>query len=233
MKGKIFMVPVTIGNSDHLMTIPQVTREITASLRVFAVEDVRSARRYLRSIDREFPVDDTLFIPIGKHSEPAALNELFSRVSEGMDAGVMSEAGMPGLADPGNMVIEEAHRRAIKVVPLTGPSSIMLALVASGMNGQSFSFNGYLPVDPQARRKAIADLERRSATGQTQIFMETPFRNDRMLDDILKVCNPSTRLCIAADITMSTESIITRSVEGWLRERPDIDKKPVVFLLLA
>jgi 16S rRNA (cytidine1402-2'-O)-methyltransferase len=109
----------------------------------------------------------------------------------------------------------------------------MLALVASGMNGQSFSFNGYLPVDPQARRKAISDLERRSATGQTQIFMETPFRNDRMLDDILRVCNPATRLCIAADITMPTESIITRSVAEWLRDRPDIDKKPAVFLLLA
>jgi 16S rRNA (cytidine1402-2'-O)-methyltransferase len=233
MKGKIFMVPVTIGNSNHTMTIPPVTREITASLRLFAVEDVRSARRYLRSIDREFPVDDALFIPIGKHSEPDALNEFFLRVSEGMDAGVMSEAGMPGLADPGYIVVQEAHRRSIKVVPLTGPSSIMLALVASGMNGQSFSFNGYLPVDPQARRKAIADLERRSATGQTQIFMETPFRNARMLEDILKVCNPTTRLCIAADITMSTESIITRSVAEWLRERPDIDKKPVVFLILA
>lgn len=233
MKGKIFMVPVTLGNADHMVTIPPVTREITASLRIFAVEDVRSARRYLRSIDRDFPVDDTLFIPIGKHSEPGGLNEFFARVSEGMDAGVMSEAGMPGLADPGNIVVAEAHRRSVKVIPLTGPSSIMLALIASGMNGQSFSFNGYLPVDPHERKKAIADLERRSAAGHTQIFMETPFRNEKMLDDILKVCSPSTRLCIAADITLSTESIVTRTVAGWQKERPAIDKRPVVFLLMS
>ncbi|MCU0379166.1 MAG: SAM-dependent methyltransferase [Bacteroidales bacterium] len=233
MVGKIYMVPVTLGNADHMMTIPPVTREITASLRIFAVEDIRSARRYLRTIDREFPVDDTLFIPIGKHSEPAGLIEFFSRVAEGMDAGVMSEAGMPGLADPGNIIVEEAHRRSVKVIPLTGPSSIMLALVASGMNGQSFSFNGYLPVEPQARRKAISELERRSAGGQTQIFMETPFRNEKMVDDILKVCKPSTRLCVAADITLPTESIITRTVAGWIKERPCIDKRPAVFLLQA
>lgn len=233
MKGKIFMVPVTLGSTDHMMTIPPWVRDITASLRLFAVEDVRSARRYLRSIDRAFPVDDTLFIPIGKHSDPAGLNEFFSRVTEGMDAGVMSEAGLPGLADPGNTVAEEAHRRSVQVIPLTGPSSIILALVASGMNGQSFSFNGYLPVDPHDRKKAIADLERRSAAGHTQIFMETPFRNEKMLDDILKVCNPSTRLCIAADITLSTESIVTRTVAGWLKERPAIDKRPVVFLIMA
>ena len=232
MKGNIYMVPVTLGNTDHYLTIPDYVRKITASLRLFAVEDVRTARRYLRSIDREFPVDDTLFFSIGKHSEPADLGDFFSRVSEGMNAGVMSEAGMPGLADPGNIVVAEAHRRDIKVIPLTGPSSVMLALVASGLNGQSFAFNGYLPLDSSARQKAIRELEKRSAGGQTQIFMETPFRNDKMLNDILAVCKPSTRLCIAADITLETEDIRTMTVSSWQSNRPLLDKRQVVFLFM-
>jgi 16S rRNA (cytidine1402-2'-O)-methyltransferase len=215
------------------MTIPAVTREITTSLRLFAVEDVRTARRYLRSIEREFPVDETVFFPIGKHSVPADLVDFFKRVSDGMNAGVMSEAGMPGLADPGNIVVAEAHRRDIRVIPLTGPSSVMLALVASGLNGQSFAFGGYLPVDAPGRQKALRELEQRSSGGQTQIFMETPFRNEKMLNDILAVCKPSTRLCIAADVTLETEDIRTRTVSSWLSDRPLLDKRPVVFLMLA
>jgi len=233
MKGNIYMVPVTLGNADHRLTIPAVTREITVSLRLFAVEDVRTARRYLRSIDREFPIDETAFFSIGKHSEPGDLGDFFERVSGGMNAGVMSEAGMPGLADPGNIVVEEAHRRGINVIPLTGPSSIMLALVASGLNGQSFAFSGYLPVDSPGRQKMIRELERRSALGQTQIFMETPFRNDKILIDILTVCNPATRLCIAADITLETEEIRTMTVASWKSDRPQLDNRPVVFLILA
>jgi 16S rRNA (cytidine1402-2'-O)-methyltransferase len=150
-----------------------------------------------------------------------------------MNAGVMSEAGMPGLADPGNIVVAEAHCRDIKIIPLTGPSSIMLALVASGLNGQSFAFSGYLPVDAPGRQKAIRELERRSVRGQTQIFMETPFRNDKMLNDILTVCKPSTRLCIAADVTLETEEIRTRTVASWLSDRPLLDNRPAVFLMLA
>ena len=233
MKGNIYMVPVTLGNPDHRLTVPSIVKEITSSLRLFAVEEVRTARRYLRSIDGDFPIDDAIFFPIGKHSGPADLTDFFSRVSDGMDAGVMSEAGMPGLADPGNIVVAEAHRRDIRVIPLTGASSIMLALVASGLNGQSFAFNGYLPVDASERRKAITALEKKSAAGQTQIFMETPFRNDKMLDDILSVCKPSTRLCIAADITLETENIKTRPISLWLSDRPGLDKRLVVFLLLA
>jgi 16S rRNA (cytidine1402-2'-O)-methyltransferase len=233
MKGMIYMVPVTLGNSDTELTIPPATRQLTASLRLFAVEDIRTARRYLRSIDRAFPVDDTLFFTIGKHSDPAVLGEFFHKIEEGFDAGVMSEAGMPGLADPGNIVVEEAHHRDIRVIPLTGPSSIMMALVASGLNGQSFAFNGYLPVDATGRQKIIRELEKRSASGQTQIFMETPFRNERMLDDILAVCRSATRLCIASDITLETEYIRTKTVAEWKSDRPRIEKRPAVFLLLA
>ncbi len=227
------MIPVTLGNTDHSLVIPRGTREITASLRLFAVEDLRSARRYLRSLDREFPLDETLFFPLGKHSDPAGLGDLFSRVVSGADAGVMSEAGMPGLADPGNIVAAEAHQRGIRVIPLTGPSSVMLALVASGLNGQSFAFHGYLPVDGPGRQRAIRELEKRSAGGQTQIFMETPFRNGKMLDDILSVCRATTRLCIAADITLASEEIRTKTIAGWSKGVPNLDKRPAVYLILA
>lgn len=233
MSGNIYMIPVTLGNGDHNLTIPRGTREITVSLRLFAVEEVRSARRYLRSIDRGFPVDDTLFFPVGKHSDPAGLHEFFNRVEGGADAGVMSEAGMPGLADPGSAVAAEAHRRGIRVIPLTGPSSVMLALVASGLNGQSFAFHGYLPVDGPGRQKTIRELEKRSEGGQTQIFMETPFRNGKMMEDILSVCRPSTRLCIAADITLGSEEILTKTIARWREAIPRLDKRPAVFLLQA
>ena len=227
------MIPVTLGDSVPDLSIPGRTLEITLSIRLFAVEDIRTARRWLRGLDRSFPVDETHFIPVGKHSDPAELADLFIRVTAGEDAGVMSEAGMPGLADPGNIVAAEAHRRGIKVVPLPGPSSVMLALVASGLNGQSFAFNGYLPVDSQGRRKAIRDLEKLSADGQTQIFMETPYRNPKMIEDILSVCQPSTRLCIAADITLASEEIRTMAVSDWRSQVPDIDKRPAVFLIQA
>jgi 16S rRNA (cytidine1402-2'-O)-methyltransferase len=227
------MIPVTLGDTGHTPVIPRSTLDITVSLRLFAVEDLRSARRYLRSIDREFPLDDTHFFSVGKHSDPAGLDDFFRRVDSGTDAGVMSEAGMPGLADPGNIIAAEAHRRNIRVIPLTGPSSVMLALVASGLNGQSFAFHGYLPVDQAGRQRSIRELEKRSAGGQTQIFMETPFRNGKMLADILSVCRASTRLCIAADITLDSEEIRTRTIAGWREETPDLDRRPAVFLLLA
>lgn len=227
------MVPMHLGNTDADVTIPALVRQITASLRLFAVEDIRTARRYLKSLEKSFPVDDTVFFQIGKHSDPSALDEFFIKVTEGIDGGVMSEAGMPGLADPGNIVVAEAHRRDIRVVPLTGPSSIMLALIASGLNGQSFAFSGYLPVDKAERQKAIRELEKRSSSGQTQIFMETPFRNEKLLDDILAVCRSSTKLCIAADITLPTETILTRTIGQWKTQRPALDNRPAVFLILA
>lgn len=233
MSGTIYMIPVALGESDPVQTIPAGTRDITLSIRIFAVEDIRTSRRWLKSLDRTFPVDSTLFFPVGKHSDLAGLDKFFALVAGGADAGVMSEAGMPGLADPGNKVASEAHRRGLRVVPLSGPSSVMLALVASGLNGQSFSFNGYLPVDTQGRRKAIRDLERISAGGRTQIFMETPFRNGRMIEDLLSVCHPSTSLCIAADISLPTEFIRTMSIAEWRKQIPLLDKRPAVFLLLA
>jgi len=224
------MIPVTLGDSAPELSIPGKTLEITLALRLFAVEDVRTARRWLRGLDRSFPVDDTLFVPVGKHSDPSELADLFEKVAAGEDAGVMSEAGMPGLADPGNIVSAGAHRRGFRVVPLSGPSSVMLALVASGLNGQSFAFHGYLPVDSQGRRKSIKDLEKLSAGGQTQIFMETPYRNPKMVEDILSVCQPSTRLCIAADITLASEDIRTMAVSDWRSQVPDLDSGGCILI---
>lgn len=233
MKGTVFMLPVTLGNPEYSITIPEKVADITRSLRHFAVEDIRSARRYLRSIDRQFPVDDSQFFEIGKHAKPEDLKEFFKIITDGSDAGVMSEAGMPGLADPGNIIVEEAHRRGIRVIPLTGPSSIIMGLVASGFNGQSFAFSGYLPLDAAGRQKALKTLEQRSAGGQTQIFMETPFRTEKMLEDILTVCNPSTRLCIAADLTLESESVRTLTLREWRIQKPSLNKRLVVFLLMA
>ncbi len=225
------MIPVTLGNSAIDQVIPAGTREITLSLRLFAVEDIRSARRWLRRLDGQFPIDTTSLFPIGKHSDPSALDEFWYRVSGGDDAGVISEAGMPGMADPGSVIAFGAHQRAIRVIPLTGPSSVTLALAASGMNGQFFTFHGYLPVDPAGRRRAIKELERLSARGQTQIFMETPYRNNRLIEDLITLCQPSTMLCIAADLTLESEFIRTMSIAGWRSNLPRLDKRPALFLL--
>ncbi|HUW93009.1 MAG TPA: SAM-dependent methyltransferase [Bacteroidales bacterium] len=233
MKGTLFLLPVTLGNPEHSQTIPAKVIDITRSIRLFAVENIRSARRFLRSIDKQFPIDDAHFFEIGKHSRPEDLKEFFRMILDGTDAGVMSEAGMPGLADPGYIVVAEAHKRGIRVAPLAGPSSIIMSLIASGFNGQSFAFNGYLPKDTAGRQKALKALEQRSAGGQTQIFMETPFRTDKVLNDILTVCKPSSRLCIAADLTLEMESVRTMTVAEWRSERPALDNRLVVFLLMA
>jgi 16S rRNA (cytidine1402-2'-O)-methyltransferase len=225
------MIPVTLGNTGYDATIASGVLSITRSLRLFAVEEIRTSRRYLRLIDKTFPIDDSLFFEIGKHSSAEDLQSFFEKIASGIDAGVMSEAGMPGIADPGAIVAREAHKRGIKVIPLTGPSSIILSLAASGLNGQSFAFNGYLPVNPVERSKSLKELERKSSGGQTQIFIETPFRNEKMLEEILTTCKPTTMLCIACDITMPHESIITKSVSEWKKDKPGVAGKQVVFLI--
>jgi 16S rRNA (cytidine1402-2'-O)-methyltransferase len=231
MKGKLYMVPVTLGDTGFDSTIPAGVLEITRSLRLFAVEEIRTARRYLRLIDRSFPIDEAQFFSIGKHSSKEELSLFFEKIISGTDAGVMSEAGMPGIADPGAVIAAEAHTRGIRVIPLTGPSSIMLGLAASGLNGQSFAFNGYLPITPDERTRAIRDLEKKALEGQTQIFIETPFRNEKMLTDLLNTCRISTKLCIACDITMADETIITKSVDEWKSSRPLLSDRQVVFFL--
>lgn len=229
--GKIYMVPVTLGDEDFCRVIPEKVLAITRSLRLFAVEDLRSARRYLRLIDKNFPIDDTVFNELNEHTNESEIGQYLEPVLKGADMGIMSEAGLPGIADPGSKLIAIAHKKKLKVVPLSGPSSILLAIIASGLNGQNFTFNGYLPVKPSDRASRIRELEKRSREGYAQIFMETPYRNERMLESILSVCGDGTMLCIAVDITLASEKIRTMTISEWKKNKPSINDRLAVFVL--
>jgi 16S rRNA (cytidine1402-2'-O)-methyltransferase len=231
VKGNIYLIPVTLGSSDFDAVIPTGAIEITKSLRCFAVENLRSARRWLRLIDSSFPIDSTVFYELSEHTGAGEAESMLDPVMEGTDMGVMSEAGLPGIADPGAMLIASAHRKGIRVVPLSGPSSIIMALISSGLNGQNFSFNGYLPVKADERIKKLKELERKAHEGFAQIFMETPYRNHKLLEAIMAACSGETLLCIAADITLPGESIRTLKIAEWKRAIPDLKDRLVVFVL--
>lgn len=230
-KGTIYLIPVTLGDSDFRKTIPEYAIEITRRLRIFAVEELRSARRYLRLIDKQFPIDGTVFFELNEHSKEEDISEFLKPVLEGKDMGIMSEAGMPGIADPGSVLVKAAHKKNIRIVPLSGPSSILLSLTASGMNGQNFRFLGYLPVKPDQRNNRLRETEKGAMTGETQIFIETPYRARKMFESIIAVCHGETMLCVASDITLSTEMIRTMKVSDWKKENIELDNHLVVFLL--
>jgi 16S rRNA (cytidine1402-2'-O)-methyltransferase len=232
VKGRIYLVPVTLGDDDFMKVIPEPVIDITKRLRYFIVEDIRTARRFLRLIDREFPINESTFFELNEHTEKAEIEQYLDPAESGIDIGLMSEAGMPGIADPGAMIISLAHRKRLTVIPLPGPSSILLALVASGMNGQNFTFNGYIPVKPGERAAKIRELEKKASEGCTQIFIETPYRTQKMLESILSVCRNETLLCIAEDITLSSEKIRTMKISEWKKEQPQLNDRLVVFLIL-
>jgi 16S rRNA (cytidine1402-2'-O)-methyltransferase len=232
MKGTLYLVPNTLGNPDSSLTIPEGIRSMIGKIPVFIVENLRNARRYLKSLDREINIDKLSFHELNKHTDTGEIPGFLDEILQGKDAAILSEAGVPGIADPGAEVVRVAHEKGIRVVPLTGPSSILLALMASGLNGQSFCFHGYLPIKRPERIKKIRELEQVAlGKGITQLFMEAPYRNDNLLSDILESCQGSTRLCIAADITMVTEFIYTASIGKWKRKKPALHKRPVLFLL--
>ncbi|MBS0010931.1 MAG: SAM-dependent methyltransferase [Bacteroidales bacterium] len=232
MNGKLYLVPVTIGSPDYYYVIPSGVLQIIKSLRIFIVEDLRSARRFLRLIDPTFPIDDCDFIIINKHSSGQDMESALSHLGPGSDAGLMSEAGMPGIADPGSGLVLRAHSAGFNVVPLSGPSSIFLALMSSGLNGQNFAFNGYLPRNKAGRTRELRRLETLAGGGQSQIFMETPYRNMKLLQDILATLKVDTYLCIAANITYGDEFIMTRRISEWRKTAfPNIDRKPAIFIL--
>lgn len=231
MAGRIYLIPVSLGGENFNEVIPEKVLQITRELRYFTVEELRSARRFLRAIDREFPIDETEFFILNEHTREEEIEAFLKPVIEGNNLGIMSEAGLPCIADPGSRLVAIAHQRNITVIPLTGPSSIILALISSGMNGQNFTFNGYLPVKPEERKSKLHELERRSKDGFAQIFMETPYRNQNMFEALISFCNPATRLCIAADITLPSESIITRTISEWKRNKPDLKDRMAVFIL--
>jgi 16S rRNA (cytidine1402-2'-O)-methyltransferase len=231
--GKIFLIPVTLGGDDFKHVIPDYVIKLTTTLRCFVVENIRSARRYLRLIDNSFPIDQSVFYELSEHTNDSEIGIFLEPLFEGKDLGLMSEAGLPGIADPGKNFLLEAHRRNIKIVPLTGPSSILLALISSGLNGQSFAFKGYLPIKPQERNSKIREIEHRSKSGEAQIFMETPYRAQKMLESILTVCNSTTNLCIAADITLPEEYIMTKTISEWVKEVPQINDRLIIFIIQA
>ncbi len=232
VKGRLFLIPVTLGSSDYSYVIPGKVLTIIRSLRVFIVEDVRSARRFLRMIDPQFPIDDSIFIILDKHTTSEDIGKMLSHSRKGSDAGLMSEAGLPGVADPGSNLVLQAHEAGIRVIPMCGPSSIFLALMSSGLNGQNFAFNGYLPINKADRAGEIKRLEKQARKGQSQIFMETPYRNMNLLEDITATLSHDILLCIAANISHKDEFIMTKPMSGWRKEGlPDIDKKPAIFII--
>ena len=232
MKGVLYLVPNTLGNPDTTQTIPKAIPGIVKSTNVFIVENLRNARRYLKNLDRSIDIDQLVFHELNEHTAEEEVPDYLAEVMDGSNAAVITEAGVPGVADPGALVVRLAHELGIRVIPLTGPSSILLALMASGLNGQSFSFLGYLPIKRPERIRRIREIEQDvKRKGNTQVFIEAPYRNDAMLSDILDTCEPSTLLCIAADITLDTEFIRTRSISAWKNQKPSLHKRPVIFLL--
>jgi 16S rRNA (cytidine1402-2'-O)-methyltransferase len=230
--GKLYLIPVPLGE-NALETIPEHVKTLSCSLKYFFVENVRTARRYLKSIDKSVDIDAIQFQEINSQTQPD-LNILRQWLKEGNDVGMMSEAGCPGMADPGSDLAAVAQEMGATVIPLVGPSSMLLALMASGFNGQGFRFAGYLPIKEPLRGKAIKDLETISAERkETQLFIETPYRNNQMLKDIIRLCKQHTKLCIAADITDEKEFIKTKTVDEWAKETPDLHKRPTIFLLMA
>ena len=231
--GKLYMIPCPIGEGEPYDVLPQSNRAVIASLDYFIVENVRSARRFLSRAGIGKPIDGLRFVECNEHTRPEELPDMIRPLLDGTDAGFVSEAGVPGVADPGAEVAALCHAHGIAVVPLVGPSSILLSLMASGQNGQSFAFNGYLPVKQPERGRAIGALERRAlGEGQSQIFIEAPYRNARMLEDLLASLSPRTRLTVAADVTAPGELIRTLTVEQWRRAaRPDINKRPAIFII--
>lgn len=232
METALYLLPVTLGDTSVEKVLPAYNKEIIAGIRHFIVEDVRSARRFLKKVDKDIDIDALTFYPLNKHTSPEAISGYLKPLVNGASMGVISEAGCPAVADPGADVVAIAQRKNLKVVPLVGPSSIILSVMGSGFNGQSFAFHGYLPIEPAERAKKIKMLEQRIySENQTQLFIETPYRNHKMVEDILQNCRPQTKLCIAANITCEGEYIHTRTVKEWKGYVPDLAKIPCIFLL--
>lgn len=233
--GTLYLIPTVLSDSSPLaQVLPDGNAAIVARLKVFVVENVRTARRFLKQVDKCIDIDELTFHELNQHTDPAQIGGYLEPLEQGQDIGIISEAGCPAIADPGADVVALAQRRGAKVVPLVGPSSILLSLMASGFNGQSFAFHGYLPIDRNDREQRLKLLEKRIyAERQTQIFIETPYRNRQMVEDLCKTLQPHTKLCIASDITGATESIRTKPIAAWKKSPPEIGKVPCIFLIYS
>lgn len=231
----LYLIPCTLGATPVEQVLPSYNRDIILRLRHFIVEEVRTARRFLKQVDRDIDIDALTFYPMGKHADAAQFSAYLAPLRKGESVGVISEAGCPAVADPGAEVVAIAQREGLRVVPLVGPSSILLAVMGSGLGGQNFAFHGYLPVDSAERQKTLRRLEARSAAeGQTELFIETPYRNKKLFDDVTRALAPTTRLCVAAGITTEDEWIRTLTVRQWKQQGlPDLKKIPAIFAIRA
>ena len=232
-KGTLYLIPTTLGDTAETAdVIPVKINQVINTIDEYIVENEKSARHYLKKIGIQKPLQEIILHPLNQHTNAHEISGYLKSISQGKNIGIISEAGCPGVADPGAEVVKLAHSNNIKVVPLVGPSSILLALMASGFNGQSFTFNGYLPKERGERIKKIKELEQLvQRKNQTQLFIETPYRNAHLLDDIITNCDSQTKLCIACDITLPTEFIKTKSISEWKKQIPDINKRPTLFLI--
>ncbi|GAL65716.1 SAM-dependent methyltransferase [Jejuia pallidilutea] len=231
-KGKLFLIPTTLGDNAPLEVLPISVKKTVEDVSIFIVENEKSARRFIKKISPKKPQPSLELFLLNKFTQPIELPEFLEPCLKGKDVGLLSEAGCPGVADPGADVVKLAHEKDIQVVPLVGPSSILMAIMSSGLNGQSFAFNGYLPIDKNERKKEIKRLERISFDfNQSQIFIETPYRNNKMLEDICATVSADTNVCVACDITLSTEFIKTLPAKVWAKKNVDLHKRPTIFII--
>lgn len=233
--GTLYLIPVTLGGDNLQAALPAQVIDLTRRLDTFVVENEKTARQFLSLVKTVKPVRELTMLQLNEHTDTKQLPSLLTPLLEGRDVGLMSEAGCPGIADPGADLVRLAHQKGVSVQPLVGPSSILLALMASGLNGQRFTFLGYLPAEKGGRIQKIREIEKRSQQqAETQIFIEAPYRNQHLLQDILDTCRPETRLCIACNISLDNETIQSKSIADWKKSGlPDLHKQPTVFLLLA
>ncbi|WP_405246267.1 SAM-dependent methyltransferase [Cellulophaga sp. Asnod2-G02] len=232
--GKLYLIPTTLGENEPLEVLPLSVKQAIENINHYIVENEKTARRFIKKISSKKSQGDLILESLNKFTEPEMIPTFLQPCLEGHDVGVISEAGCPGIADPGADVVRIAHEKNIRVVPLVGPSSILLALMASGFNGQNFAFNGYLPIDNSERRSTIKRLEKLSKDAdQSQVFIETPYRNDKLLAELIKTVHPFTKICVASDITLPTEYIATKTAKQWTTENIDLHKRPTIFIIQA
>ncbi len=231
-KGNLYLIPCTLGDTPPLEVLPLLVKKAVEHIDYYIVEHEKNARRFIKSIVPRKSQPDLQFQLINKFTDASEIPQMLSPCLEGIDVGVISDAGCPGIADPGANVVEQAHLQGIKVVPLVGPSSILMAMMASGFNGQNFAFNGYLPIDKKERKAAIKRLEKLSLEyEQSQLFIETPYRNNQMLESLTTALHPQTKICVACDITLPSEFIKTDTAENWKQKKVDLNKRPTLFII--
>lgn len=232
MKGSLYLIPTTLGEQNPLQVLPEHTIRIIEQTQYFIVENEKNARRFIKKVCPEKVQADLKIVTLNKRTNPTDYLSFLAPIQDGHSIGIITDAGAPGIADPGAEIVALAHQKNITVHPLVGPSSILLAVMASGMNGQSFAFNGYLPIDKNERKKAIKELENRAKhLNQTQVFMETPYRNDALMENLMQYGNDTTLLTIACDITLESEFIKTQSIADWKKQKIKLHKRPCIFCL--